>query len=152
MLGRKPKISREAMLRSKPTRNEGLEWEVNDEDEVVITIASASGAVIRELVNQADEAGVTAKIIPGISEILDGKVNLSRIRSVSIEDLLGREAVHLETDLVGQMLAAKTVQGGEVKIDASSGVKIDNANVTQADISTDNGVIHVIDAVILPKS
>jgi len=77
--------------------------------EVVITIASASGATIRELVHQADEAGVTAKIIPGISDILHGKVNLSRIRSVSIEDLLGREAVHLETDLVGEMLASKTV-------------------------------------------
>ncbi len=78
-------------------------------EEVVITIASASGAVIRELLHQADEADVTAKIIPGISDILDGRVNLSRIRTVSIEDLLGREAVHLEPDLVGALLADKTV-------------------------------------------
>ncbi len=55
-------------------------------------------------------------------------------------------------DIAGKKLSPKTVQGSEVMIDASSGVKIDNANVTKADIVTDNGVIHVIDAVILPKS
>jgi len=58
----------------------------------------------------------------------------------------------MSADIAGKMMAAKTVEGSEVKIDASSGVKIDNANVTQADISADNGVIHVIDAVILPQS
>ena len=58
----------------------------------------------------------------------------------------------MSADIAGKMMAAKTVEGSDVKIDASSGVKIDNANVTQADISADNGVIHVIDAVILPQS
>lgn len=46
---------------------------------------------------------------------------------------------------------AKTVQGQEVKIDATKGVKIDNAKVIKADIECSNGVIHVIDSVILPK-
>ena len=55
-------------------------------------------------------------------------------------------------DIAGKMMSVETVQGGKVKIDASSGVKIDNAKVTQADISADNGVIHVIDTVILPQS
>jgi uncharacterized surface protein with fasciclin (FAS1) repeats len=46
---------------------------------------------------------------------------------------------------------AKTVQGQAVKIEAKGGkVKINNANVVQADIATSNGVIHVIDAVLLP--
>ena len=54
-------------------------------------------------------------------------------------------------DIAGKMMSVETVQGGKVKIDASSGVKIDNAKVTQADISADNGVIHVIDTVILPQ-
>jgi uncharacterized surface protein with fasciclin (FAS1) repeats len=47
--------------------------------------------------------------------------------------------------------AAKTLQGGEVKIDASNGVKINDANVTKADVPASNGVIHVIDTVLLPK-
>jgi uncharacterized surface protein with fasciclin (FAS1) repeats len=47
--------------------------------------------------------------------------------------------------------AAKTVQGGEVKIGTAGGVKLNGtANVTKTDIECSNGVIHVIDAVILP--
>jgi uncharacterized surface protein with fasciclin (FAS1) repeats len=46
---------------------------------------------------------------------------------------------------------AKTVQGSMVKIAADKGVKINDANVTKADIGCSNGVIHVIDAVIMPK-
>jgi uncharacterized surface protein with fasciclin (FAS1) repeats len=45
----------------------------------------------------------------------------------------------------------KTVQGSEVTLSTSGGVKVDDANVVKADIVADNGVIHVIDSVILPK-
>jgi uncharacterized surface protein with fasciclin (FAS1) repeats len=45
---------------------------------------------------------------------------------------------------------AKTVQGQDINIDTKSGVKVNNANVVKADIETSNGVIHVIDTVILP--
>ena len=54
-------------------------------------------------------------------------------------------------DLSDDMTAA-TVQGGEVKIDLDNGVMVNDANVVQADIETSNGVIHVIDTVILPES
>lgn len=54
-------------------------------------------------------------------------------------------------DLAGKRLEAKTVQGQSVKVDATGdGVRIDNATVVKADIRTKNGVIHVIDTVILP--
>ena len=52
--------------------------------------------------------------------------------------------------LAGQRLSVTTVQGSDVHIDARNGVKIDGATVTTADIIASNGVIHVIDAVILP--
>jgi uncharacterized surface protein with fasciclin (FAS1) repeats len=45
---------------------------------------------------------------------------------------------------------AKTVQGQDIRIDTKSGVKVNNANVVKVDIETSNGVIHVIDTVILP--
>lgn len=45
----------------------------------------------------------------------------------------------------------KTVQGSELTITTDGGVKVDGANVVKADIVTTNGVIHVIDAVVLPK-
>ena len=52
---------------------------------------------------------------------------------------------------VVKLKQAKTVEGQLVKIDSSNGVKINNATVTKADIVTSNGVIHVIDTVLLPQ-
>lgn len=55
-------------------------------------------------------------------------------------------------DDVTGLKSAKTVQGSSAKISVDGGkVKIDDANVVKTDILTSNGVIHVIDAVILPK-
>jgi uncharacterized surface protein with fasciclin (FAS1) repeats len=45
----------------------------------------------------------------------------------------------------------KTVQGSEITISTTAGVKVDNANVIKTDITADNGVIHVIDSVVMPK-
>ncbi len=45
----------------------------------------------------------------------------------------------------------KTVQGSSLTVSTVGGVKVDNANVTAVDIVADNGVIHVIDTVVLPK-
>jgi uncharacterized surface protein with fasciclin (FAS1) repeats len=56
----------------------------------------------------------------------------------------------LAADVV-KLKEAKTVEGQSVKIDASSGVKVDNATVIKADVLASNGVIHVIDSVILPQ-
>ena len=46
----------------------------------------------------------------------------------------------------------ETVQGQSIDVNATRGVMVNTANVTTADIETSNGVIHVIDTVILPKS
>ncbi len=51
---------------------------------------------------------------------------------------------------VAKLKTAKTVEGSDVKIDASNGVKINNAKVATADVAADNGVIHVIDTVLIP--
>ena len=53
---------------------------------------------------------------------------------------------------VVNLTSAKTLQGSSVTIDASNGVMVDNAKVIATDIETSNGVIHVIDTVILPGS
>ena len=58
----------------------------------------------------------------------------------------------MSSDLAGQEVEATTVQGSPVEIDATGdGVMVDDAKVVQADIEADNGVIHVIDAVIMPQ-
>ena len=54
-------------------------------------------------------------------------------------------------DIAGKKLEVATVQGSDLSIDATMGVKVDNATVVSADIETSNGVIHVIDNVLLPN-
>jgi uncharacterized surface protein with fasciclin (FAS1) repeats len=51
---------------------------------------------------------------------------------------------------VAKMKSAKTVEGSDVKIDASSGVKVNDATVSTPDVAADNGVIHIIDTVLMP--
>ena len=55
----------------------------------------------------------------------------------------------MSSDLKDDMMA-KTVEGGEVKIDLDNGAMVNDAKVVTADIAADNGVIHVIDKVIMP--
>ncbi|SFD32578.1 fasciclin domain-containing protein [Tropicimonas isoalkanivorans] len=57
----------------------------------------------------------------------------------------------MSEELAGQTVSATTVNGGKLMIDARDGVKVNEANVVQADIEASNGVIHVVDAVILPE-
>ena len=52
---------------------------------------------------------------------------------------------------VARLNSAETVQGSAVTIETSNGVKVDGANVVLADIRATNGVIHVIDAVMIPN-
>lgn len=54
-------------------------------------------------------------------------------------------------DIAGKKMEVATVQGSDLSIDATMGVKVDNATVVSADIETSNGVIHVIDQVLLPN-
>ncbi|MDI1242822.1 MAG: fasciclin domain-containing protein [bacterium] len=53
---------------------------------------------------------------------------------------------------VSKLKSAKTVNGQEVKIDATEGVKINDATVTTADVEASNGIIHIIDTVLLPSA
>lgn len=55
-------------------------------------------------------------------------------------------------DIAGKKADVPTVQGSDISVDATNGVKINDATVVSADIETSNGVIHVIDTVILPAS
>lgn len=58
----------------------------------------------------------------------------------------------MSSDIAGKKAKVASVQGDKISVDATDGVKVDGAKVVTADIETSNGVIHVIDAVILPKS
>ncbi|HEY3804360.1 MAG TPA: nucleoside-diphosphate sugar epimerase/dehydratase [Kofleriaceae bacterium] len=76
---------------------------------VLITIASAAGEQIRRIAELCRDAQLEIKIIPGVYEIVGDKVNLSRIREVAIEDLLGREPVNLDEEVVGASIRGHIV-------------------------------------------
>jgi FlaA1/EpsC-like NDP-sugar epimerase len=78
-------------------------------DEVILTIARASRADIRRIVSLCERTKAKVRIIPGLYEILGGKVKVSEIRNVEIEDLLGREAVKLDEKGLHAFLSGKTV-------------------------------------------
>lgn len=77
--------------------------------QVLITIAGGGGQAVREIVALCERAQIPAKIIPGLYELADGAVNISRIRDVAIEDLLGRDAVTLDLEALGGLFRHKRV-------------------------------------------
>lgn len=78
-------------------------------DEIVIAIPSLSGKEMRRIIELCNKSGIKYKTIPGIGELIDEKVTVSKIREVSYEDLLGRNQVELEIDKIGEYLRGKCV-------------------------------------------
>jgi FlaA1/EpsC-like NDP-sugar epimerase len=78
-------------------------------DHVVITIVQASRQDIQNIVRTCERIPVRVRIIPGLYEILQGHVEVTRLRDVQIEDLLGREPVQLDEGGLSMFLGGKTV-------------------------------------------
>ncbi len=78
-------------------------------DEVLIAIPSAPGHVVRKVVELARNAGVSHRIVPGIYEILSGKVSISQIREVDVVDLLRRDPVRLNIEEIAGYLENRVV-------------------------------------------
>ena len=57
----------------------------------------------------------------------------------------------MSADIAGKTAEVTTVQGSDISVNAMNGVMVDNATVVAADIEADNGVIHVIDQVVMPN-
>lgn len=90
-----------------------------------------------------------AKLPAGTVETLLKPENKAKLVKILTYHVIGAKA--MAADVV-KMTSAKTVQGSDVKIAVADGkVKVDDANVVKTDIECSNGVIHVIDAVIMPK-
>jgi FlaA1/EpsC-like NDP-sugar epimerase len=77
-------------------------------NEVIIAMPTASGATLRSVVERCQELGLRSRTIPGVFELLDGKVSVSRLRHVEITDLLRRRQVPANPDS-NRYLAGRTV-------------------------------------------
>ncbi len=77
--------------------------------EVLISIPSADGKLVRRIVELSRKARVQYRIIPGVYEVLSGAVSISQIREVDVADLLGREQVRLDVSAISKYLRNKTI-------------------------------------------
>lgn len=78
-------------------------------EDVIIAIPSAGGKVLREIVKSCERCKVRFKTLPGICDIIEGKISITQIKDVDIEDLLGREAVNLDEGSIRNYLTGKRV-------------------------------------------
>jgi len=80
-------------------------------DEVLIAMPSKDGRVVRKVIEEVRQAkpNLVYKIVPGMYEVLSGRVDVRRIREVDIDDLLGREPVTLDSEAILGYLSGKRV-------------------------------------------
>jgi uncharacterized surface protein with fasciclin (FAS1) repeats len=143
----------------------------------VLAVAPAS-AQSKDIVDTAVAAGsfktlVSAVQAAGLVEVLKGAgpytvfaptdEAFAKIPKADLDALI-KDKAKLQSVLKYHVLAANvnsadlkamkdfgTVQGGRIKLDATKGLKINDATVIKADVPASNGIIHVIDTVLLPK-
>lgn len=145
---------------------------------LVAALPAAAGEARKDIVDTAVAAGnfktlATALQAAGLVETLKGKgpftvfaptdAAFAKLPPGALDSLLKDKAkltavltYHVVPGKVmaGQVVdlkEAKTVQGQSLTVSTTGGVKVDGANVTTTDIEASNGVIHVIDAVVMPR-
>lgn len=82
----------------------------------VIAITTVTGKDIRRILEICSKAGLKTRMVPGVSELLSGRVNVRQLRSVRIEDLLRREPVQVEETAISE-----TVSGARVLVTGGGG-------------------------------
>jgi FlaA1/EpsC-like NDP-sugar epimerase len=78
-------------------------------EKVIIALPSANGKAVRAIVRRCKMANVRFKTLPGLSDIINGKVSVSQIKDVEIDDLLRREPVVLDEAAIGSYLTDKKI-------------------------------------------
>ncbi len=77
--------------------------------EVIISIPSAPGRVVRIVTDVCQKRHIPFRTMPGIYELLGGKVSMSKLREVEISDLLRREPVRFKEEIVGSIISGKVI-------------------------------------------
>jgi len=78
-------------------------------DEILIAMPSASRTKRLDIINALESYPVLVRMLPGVAELAEGKVSIGDLREVSIKDLLGRDAVEANKDLLGKNITNKIV-------------------------------------------
>ncbi|MGG1663542.1 polysaccharide biosynthesis protein [Brevibacillus sp. NRS-1366] len=78
-------------------------------DTVIIAMPSVAREEVAKIINMCKETGVQTMLLPRVSDVIDGKVSISLIRDVHVEDLLGRESVDVDLDEISGYITGKTI-------------------------------------------
>jgi FlaA1/EpsC-like NDP-sugar epimerase len=78
-------------------------------DQVLLTISGLPGSNVGRIRKACEKCGIGTKVIPGISEMVEGKINISTMREVSLEDLLRRAPVELERQIIAANILGRRV-------------------------------------------
>ena len=115
-------------------------------------VAAIKAAKLVDTLKGAGPFTVFAPTDEAFAKLPDGTVDALLKDIPKLKKILTYHVVSgkvMAADVV-KLKAAKTVEGSDVKIDASSGVKVNDATVSTPDVDADNGVIHIIDTVLIP--
>ncbi len=115
-------------------------------------VAAVKAAGLVETLKGAGPFTVFAPTDEAFAKLPDGTVDALLKDIPKLKQILTYHVVSgkvMAADVV-KLQSATTVEGSDVKIDASNGVKVNDSTVTTPDVATDNGVIHIIDTVLLP--
>ena len=74
--------------------------EMSDVDEVLIAMPSVLKSTLRKLLNEIEKFSIKVRILPGVAELAQGKVAVSELKEVDINDLLGRVEVNADQNLI----------------------------------------------------
>jgi len=88
---------------------EGMHSISSEFDEILIAISSAKGEEMRRIVTACESTGKRYRTVPGIGELIGGKVSVKAIREVTLEDLLGRKEARLDQEEIARYLYEKRV-------------------------------------------
>jgi FlaA1/EpsC-like NDP-sugar epimerase len=80
-----------------------------DAQEIFIAIPSATGLQMQRISKLCEQTGLRYRTVPKLEDLLLGRVSLSQLREVNIEDLLGRDSVRLDNDLVREQIVGKVI-------------------------------------------
>lgn len=78
-------------------------------EKVIVAIPGATGREMRRIVDYCNDCKVRVQTLPGISDLIDGRISIQQIRDVDVRDLLGRGAVELDTAHIADYLQGKSV-------------------------------------------
>lgn len=80
-----------------------------DIEEIIVAMPSCDKDELKEILDNCSKTGVKVRIVPGIYEMIEDRVELKDIRDIEIDDLLGREEIHLNTDELSGMIKNKVI-------------------------------------------